>query len=86
MDCCSLRSEASALSGRKALPTLSNPNTNESSTPAIPTAAQLAETRLKQWHQQGEALLTMENLRAWINAAGLVLFGANFWQRNIYVT
>ncbi len=74
MDCCSLRSEASALSGRKALPTLSNPNTNESSTPAIPTAAQLAETRLKQWHQQGEALLTMENLRAWINAAGLVLF------------
>jgi hypothetical protein len=30
--------------------------------------------RLKQWHQQGEALLTIENLRSWINAAGLVLF------------
>lgn len=37
-------------------------------------AAQLADARLKQWHQQGEALLTAENLRAWINAAGLVLF------------
>ncbi len=42
--------------------------------PAIPTAAQLAEARLKQWHQQGEALLTMENLRSWMNTAGLVLF------------
>jgi hypothetical protein len=45
-----------------------------SSNPAIPTAAELGSTRLKQWHQQGEALLTIENLRAWINAAGLVLF------------
>ena len=53
---------------------MSNPSTNETSNPAIPTAAQLAETRLKQWHQQGEALLTIENLRGWINAAGLVLF------------
>ena len=26
------------------------------------------------WHQAGEALLTVENLRSWINAAGLVLF------------
>ncbi len=26
------------------------------------------------WHQQGEALLTLENLRSWINAAGLVLY------------
>ena len=50
------------------------PSTAASSNPAIPTAAQLADTRLKQWHQQGEALLTMENLRAWLNAAGLVLF------------
>jgi 23S rRNA pseudouridine2605 synthase len=53
---------------------LSNPSSSETSNPAIPTAAQLAETRLKQWHQQGEALLTIENLRGWINAAGLVLF------------
>jgi len=45
-----------------------------SSTPAIPTAAQLDEVRRKQWHQQGEALLTLENLRSWMNAAGLVLF------------
>ena len=54
--------------------TLNKPSTIASSNPAIPTAAQLADTRLKQWHQQGEALLTIENLRAWINAAGLVLF------------
>ena len=42
--------------------------------PAIPTAAQLGDARRKLWHQQGEALLTLENLRSWINAAGLVLF------------
>ena len=54
--------------------TPSNPSSNETANPAIPSAAQLAETRLKQWHQQGEALLTMENLRSWINTAGLVLF------------
>jgi 23S rRNA pseudouridine2605 synthase len=59
---------------RKASQILSNSGINETSNPAIPTAAQLAETRLKQWHQQGEALLTIENLRGWINAAGLVLF------------
>jgi hypothetical protein len=53
---------------------LSNPNSNEATNSAIPSAAQLAETRLKQWHQQGEALLTMENLRSWTNTAGLVLF------------
>jgi hypothetical protein len=52
----------------------SNPSIPEATNPAIPTAAQLSETRLKQWHQQGEALLTMENLRSWINTAGLVLF------------
>lgn len=61
-------------SSRKVFPILSTPGNNEISTTAIPTAAQLAETRLKQWHQQGEALLTIENLRGWINAAGLVLF------------
>lgn len=52
---------------------MSNSDTPETNS-AIPTAAQLDDTRLKQWHQQGEALLTIENLRAWINAAGLVLF------------
>jgi len=40
----------------------------------LPTADQLAASRLRQWHQQGEALLTFENLRSWINATGLVLF------------
>lgn len=41
---------------------------------ALPTVAQLHEARLKRWHQTGEALLTAENLRSWINASGLVLF------------
>ena len=53
---------------------MSDPSSTEAANPAIPSAAQLAETRLRQWHQQGEALLTMENLRSWTNAAGLVLF------------
>src|ERR1700721_134813 len=54
---------------------LSNPTELSNSTSTtIPNAAQLADARLKHWHQQGEALLTMENLRGWINAAGLVLF------------
>ena len=53
---------------------MNSPNTTAATNPAVPTAAQLAEARLKQWHQQGEALLTIENLRSWINAAGLVLF------------
>lgn len=37
---------------------------------------QLNETRRRQWHQGGEALLTFENLRSWINATGLALFTA----------
>ena len=53
---------------------MSNPISSDAGNPAIPSAAQLTETRLKQWHQQGEALLTMENLRSWINTSGLVLF------------
>jgi hypothetical protein len=40
----------------------------------IPTAEQLAAARASQWHQNGEALLTFENLRSWINVAGFVLF------------
>ena len=72
-----LYTETSAPPSRKATTILnspSNPSSPETANPGIPTAAQLAETRLKQWHQQGEALLTMENLRSWINTAGLVLF------------
>ena len=53
---------------------MNNLSTTESSNPVIPAAAKLADARLKQWHQQGEALLTLENLRGWINAAGLALF------------
>jgi hypothetical protein len=72
-----LYTETSAPPSRKATTILnspSNPSSPEDTNPAIPTAAQLAETRQRQWHQQGEALLTMENLRSWTNAAGLVLF------------
>jgi hypothetical protein len=53
---------------------LSNPRNTETTGSILPSAAQLTEARLKQWHQQGEALLTIENLRSWINATGLVLF------------
>jgi hypothetical protein len=44
------------------------------SSPIIPTAEQLGQARTAQWHQNGEALLTFENLRSWMNVAGLVLF------------
>ncbi|MBB5056663.1 hypothetical protein HDF16_001348 [Granulicella aggregans] len=44
------------------------------SSPVIPSFEQLASARLAQWHQNGEALLTFENLRSWMNVAGLVLF------------
>ncbi len=44
------------------------------STNVIPSAEQLSAARLAQWHQNGEALLTFENLRSWMNVAGLVLF------------
>ena len=59
---------------RKATHILNPSSNNENTNQAIPSAAQLTEARLKRWHQQGEALLTMENLRAWINTAGLALF------------
>jgi 23S rRNA pseudouridine2605 synthase len=48
---------------------LNPPNHNEST-----ATEHLAAARLKQWHQQGEALLTIENARSFLNAAGLVLF------------
>ena len=38
------------------------------------TVAQLRDARLKRWHQTGEALQTAENLRSWVNAAGLIQF------------
>jgi hypothetical protein len=53
---------------------LNTPSIPATSNQAIPNTAQLADARLKQWHQQGEALLTLENLRGWMNAAGLALF------------
>jgi 23S rRNA pseudouridine2605 synthase len=62
------------LPSRKARPILSDIQNSETSNSAIPNQAQLTETRLKQRHQTGEALLTIENLRGWINAVGLVLF------------
>ncbi|HUD23931.1 MAG TPA: hypothetical protein VMQ60_13885 [Acidobacteriaceae bacterium] len=68
----SLRLERAAQ--QEGISTLTTSSNNENTNPAIPSAAQLTETRLKRWHQQGEALLTIENLRAWINSAGLVLF------------
>jgi hypothetical protein len=63
-----------ATSQQEGIFTLSNPGNTSNSNPVIPTTAQLRDARTKQWHQQGEALLTIENLRSWINAAGLVLF------------
>ena len=36
--------------------------------------ARLQQERLQRWHQNGEALLTFENARSWLNAAGLVLY------------
>jgi 23S rRNA pseudouridine2605 synthase len=47
---------------------------NQSSNPVIPSADQLAAARIRQWHQNGEALLTFENTRSWINAAGIALY------------
>ena len=35
---------------------------------------QLAAARLKTWHQDGEAILTLEAARAWLGEMGLVLF------------
>ncbi len=47
---------------------------NQPTNPVIPSADQLAAARLQQWHQNGEALLTFENTRSWINAAGIALY------------
>lgn len=44
-----------------------------SSTPSF-DGEQLAAVRSKHWHQDGDALLTIETAREWVNEAGLVLF------------
>jgi 23S rRNA pseudouridine2605 synthase len=59
---------------------LSTTGTSHTSSTNLPTADQLAASRLQQWHQQGEALLTFENLRSWMNATGLVLFASRSQQ------
>ncbi len=43
-------------------------------TPIIPTAGQLAATRLAHWRHDAQPLLTLELLRDWLNTSGLVLF------------
>ncbi|MCL2659420.1 MAG: hypothetical protein FWD64_02710 [Acidobacteriaceae bacterium] len=40
----------------------------------LPTAAQLAQTRLKRWHHDTQPLQTLEALRHWIAECGLVLY------------
>ncbi len=45
-----------------------------------PTADQLAAARLAKWHQNAAPLLTIEELRAWINANGLVLYSSRAQQ------
>ncbi|MEO6909656.1 MAG: hypothetical protein ABI158_01880 [Edaphobacter sp.] len=39
-----------------------------------PTADQLAAARLTHWHQNAEPILTINMLRDWVNASGLVLY------------
>jgi hypothetical protein len=41
---------------------------------AIPSAEQLAVSRSAHWHQDGNALLSIETLRAWVARSGLVLY------------
>jgi hypothetical protein len=44
-----------------------------SATPEF-TEAQLSTARKQAWHQAGEALLTLEDAKAWLSECGLVLF------------
>ncbi len=39
-----------------------------------PSAEQLAASRAAHWHQDGNALLNIETLRAWVQRSGLVLY------------
>jgi hypothetical protein len=43
-------------------------------TSIVPTAGQLAATRLAHWRHDVQPLLTLELLREWLNTSGLVLF------------
>lgn len=43
-------------------------------TSIAPTAGQLAATRSAHWHHDGQPLLTLDVLRSWIEASGLLLF------------
>jgi hypothetical protein len=47
---------------------------NESNTTQTPTAEQLAAERAKHWHRDGNALLSIETLRDWLQRSGLVLY------------
>ncbi|WP_263364987.1 hypothetical protein [Edaphobacter acidisoli] len=44
------------------------------SNPSTPTASQLVSTRLAHWHQDAKPILTINMLRDWLHASGLVLF------------
>ncbi len=41
----------------------------------VPAGDQLVTARAGHWHQDGQALLTMEALREWLQRSGLVLYG-----------
>ncbi|MEO6983553.1 MAG: hypothetical protein ABI072_10625 [Edaphobacter sp.] len=41
---------------------------------STPTASQLAAARTSHWHQNAEPILTINMLRDWLNASGLVLY------------
>ena len=45
-------------------------------TPDIPSAEQLNAQRLSRWHQAGAPLLTLDSLRGFVSANGLLLFTA----------
>ena len=42
---------------------------------APPSAEQLAAERAERWHQDGQALVTLEALRDWLKRGGLVAYG-----------
>src|SRR5579875_2838143 len=56
-----------------------------SSTPQF-DVAQLAAARSEHWHQSGDALLTIEAAREWVNEAGLVLFAPRGQQLPVEAT
>ena len=50
-----------------------------SSTPQF-NVEQLAAARSERWHQRGDALLTLEAAREWVNELGMVLFAPHAHQ------